>query len=230
MDSAMITTMCKLARWSRQNLNTALFTSSIYDLAWVVGSTLAALPSSESWLSLVSCSICWHQPSMRPVSACSSFRNQWPSLRHSVPPPPLWGTLLLLPFPLSSQGSGGGKDDGSSAGSRLSEKEEELLRVVERLRICLGGGGEEMSPVVSPLSKESCPGGELMDWLALLTMTFFSECLTLLIWEMKWMSCVSESVSCFEAMLLEPLSLKQQGDTLLEMGLFVEQEFSFLPI
>lgn len=148
---------------------------------------------------------------MRPVSACSSFRNQWPSLRHSVPPPPLWGTLLLLPFPLSSQGSGGGRDEGSSAGSRLSEKEEELLRVVERLRICLGGGGEEMSPAVSPLSKESCPGGELMDWLALLTMTFFSECLTLLTWEMKGMSCVSESVSCFEAMLLEPLSLKQTG-------------------
>lgn len=80
---------------------------------------------------------------------------------------------------------------------------------MERLRICLGGGGEETSPVVSPLSKESCPGGELVDWLALLTMTFFSECLTLLTWEMMGMSCVSESVSCFEAMLLERLSLKQ---------------------
>lgn len=148
---------------------------------------------------------------MRPVSACSSFRNQWPSLRHSVPPPPLWGTLLLLPFPLSSQGSGGGREEGSSAGSRLSEKEEELLRVVERLRICLGGGGEEVPPVVSPLSKESSPGGELMDWLALLTMTFFSVCLALLIWVMTGMSCVSESVSCFEAMLLERLSLKQTG-------------------
>lgn len=171
------------------------------------------LPSSESWLSLVSCSICWHQPSMRPVSACSSFRNQWPSLRHSVPPPPpppLWGTLLLLlllTFPLSSQGSGGGRDEGSSAGSRLSENEDELLRVVERLRICLGGGGEEASAAVSPLSKESCPGGELMDWLALLTMTFFSVGLVM-IWEMAAMSCVSESVSCFEAMLLERLSLK----------------------
>lgn len=173
--------------------------------------TLPALPSSESWLSLVSCSICWHQPSMRPVSACSSFRNQWPSLRHSVPPPPVCGTLPLLPFPLSSQGSGGGRDEGSSAGSRLSEKEEELLRVVERLRICLGGGGEEVSPVASPLSKESCPGVELMDWLALLTMTFFSVCLVLVKWERIEMSCVSESVSCFEAMLLERLNLKQTG-------------------
>lgn len=169
---------------------------------------LLSLPSSESWLSLVSCSICWHQPSMRPVSACSSFRNQWPSLRHSVPPPPLWGTLLLLPFPLSSQGSGGGRDEGSSAGSRLSEKEEELLRVVERLSICRGGGGDELSPVASPLSKESCPGVELIDWLALLTMTFFSVCLALVTWEMTGMSCVSESVSCLEAMLLERLSLK----------------------
>lgn len=73
-----------------------------------------------------------------------------------------------------------------------------------------------MSPVLSPLSKESGPGGELMDWLALLTMTFFSECLTLLVWEMKGVSRVSESVSCFEAMLLDPLTLKQQGETLLD--------------
>lgn len=138
-----------------------------------------ALPSSESWLSLVSCSICWHQPSMRAVSACSSFRNQWPSLLQSVPPLPNWGRLLLLPFPLSSHGSGGGKDEGSRAGSRLSEKEDELLRVVERLRICLGaGGGEAVSPGASPLSTESCWGGGLVDWLALLTMTFFSDCLT----------------------------------------------------
>lgn len=117
---------------------------------------------------------------MRAVSACSSFRNQWPSLRHSVPPPPNWGRLLLLllPLPLSSHGSGGGKDEGSSAGSRLSEKEDELLRVVERLRICLGaGGGENASPGGPPLSKESRRGGGLVDWLALLTMTFFSECL-----------------------------------------------------
>lgn len=170
----------------------------------VTVSTLPSLPSSESWLSLVSCSICWHQPSMRPVSACSSFKNHWPSLRHSVPPPPLWGTLLL--FPLSSQGSGGGREEGSNAGSRLSEKEEELLLVVERLRICLGGGGEEVG---SALSKESRPGGELMDWLAQLTMTFFSVGLALIKWEMIEMSCVSESVSCFEAMLLEWLSLKK---------------------
>lgn len=115
---------------------------------------------------------------MRAVSACRSFRNQWPSLRHSVPPPPNWGRLLLLPLPLSSHGSGGGKDEGSSAGSRLSEKEDELLRVVERLRICLGaGGGEDELPGVPPLSKESRRGGGLVDWLALLTMTFFSECL-----------------------------------------------------
>lgn len=164
---------------------------------------------------------------MRPVSACSSFRNQWPSLRHSVPAPPLWGQLLLLPLPLSSQGSGGGRDEGSSAGSRLSEKEEELLRVVERLRICLGGGGEELTPVVSPLSKYSCPGGELMDWLALLTMTFFSKCLALLIWEVTGMSCVSESVSCFEAMLLERLSLKQKRARLLKMDLFHLNNFVF---
>lgn len=151
---------------------------------------------------------------MRPVSACSSFKNQWPSRRHSVPAPPLWEALLTLPFPLSSQGSGGGRDEGSSAGSRLSEKEEELLLVVERLRICLGGGGEEVSAVGSPLSKESCPGGELMDWLALLTMIFFSKGLELLMWVMTGMSCVSESVSCFEAMLLERLSLKQNQMTL----------------
>lgn len=172
---------------------------------------MSSLPSSDSWLSLTSCSICWHQPSMRPVSACSSFRNQWPSLRQSVPvpPPPLWEMLSLFPFPPSSQGSGGGRHEGSSAGSKLSEKEEELLRVVERLRICLGSGGDEASPVGSPLSKESCAGGEVRDWLALLTMTFFSRGLELLIWEMMEMSCVSESVSCLEAMLLERLGLKQ---------------------
>lgn len=49
-----------------------------------------------------------------------------------------------------------------------------------------------------------------MDWLALLTMTFFSVGLVM-IWEMAEMSCVSESVSCFEAMLLERLSLKDTG-------------------
>lgn len=140
---------------------------------------------------------------MRPVSACSSFRNHWPSRRHSVPPPPPWGTLLLFAFPLSSQGSGGGREEGSNAGSRLSEKEEELLLVVERLRICLGGGGEEGSPVGSAPSKESSRGGELMDWLPQLTMTFFSVGLALVTWEMTGMCCVMESVSCFEAMLLE---------------------------
>lgn len=173
------------------------------------------LPSSESWLPLVSCSICWHQPSIRPVSACSSFRNQWPSLRQSVPPPPLCGTVPLFSFPLSSQGSGGGRDEGSSAGSILSVKESELLRVVERLRICLGGGGEEVSPVGSPLSRESCPGAENVDWMALLTMTFFSKGWALLIWGGTGMSCVSESVSCLEAILLERLGLKQSNVTLL---------------
>lgn len=176
---------------------------------------LVALPSSESWFSLVSCSICRHQPSMRAVSACSSFRNQWPSLLHSVPPLPNWGRLLLLlllPFPLSSHGSGGGRDEGSRAGSRLSEKEDELLRVVERLRICLGaGGGEDASPgALSPLSTESCRGGGgLVDWLALLTMTFFSDCLTWLLKRAGGVLWASESASGFEVMLLEPLGLKQ---------------------
>lgn len=169
---------------------------------------------------------------MRPVSACSSFRNQWPSLRHSVPPlpPPLWEAatpLPPLPFPLSSQGSGGGKDDGSSAGSRLSEKEEELLRVVERLRICRGCGGEERSPAAeeaepamaeSPLSKELRPGGEPVDWLALLTMTFFSGSLGRLMGGVKGTSCVSESVSGLDAMLLELLSLTGQGEAASEWG------------
>lgn len=125
-------------------------------------------------------------------------------------------TPLTLPFPLSSQGSGGGKDDGSSAGSRLSEKEEELLRVVDRLRICRGGGGEERSAVVevvlSPLSKESRRGGESVDWLALLTITFFSGSLGRLMGGVKGTSCVLESVSGLAAMLLELLSLRGQGE------------------
>lgn len=97
--------------------------------------------------------------------------------------------------------------------------------MVERLRICRGGGGEERSPVVeeaepavvvSPLSKESRPGGEPVNWLALLTMTFFSGSLGRLMGGLKGTSCVSESVSGLAAMLLELLSLRGQGPAPLE--------------
>ncbi len=74
-------------------------------------------PSSDSCLSLVSRSICWHQASMRSVSACRSFWNQYPSLRHAEPP-----GCSTAPFtlPACRDGSGGGREDGSSAGSSFS--------------------------------------------------------------------------------------------------------------
>lgn len=92
--------------------------------------------------------------------------------------------------------------------------------MVERLRICRGGGGEERSPVVeeaepaavaSPLSKESRPGGEPVDWLPLLTMTFLSGSLGRQMGGVKGTSCGSESVSGLAAMWLELLSLGGQG-------------------
>lgn len=66
--------------------------------------------------------------------------------------------------------------------------------------------------VASPLSKESRPGGEPVDWLALLTMTFFSGSLGRLMGGVKGTSCMSLSVSGLAAMLLELLSLRGQGE------------------
>jgi len=146
-------------------------------------------------------------------------------------------------LPLSSQGSGGGRDEGSRAGSRLSEKEDELLRVVERFRICRGGGGGEVDEVEvvvvvvlaaaavvvvvkvvspgqspSPLSRDSAPRCKSVDWLALLTMTFFSVARPFAETRMCVVAAedvgrsgvVSESVSCLDVMLLVRLTLEDR--------------------
>lgn len=173
------------------------------------------LPSSESWCSLVSSSICLHHPSIRAVSACSSFRNQCPSLRHADMPPDdvCVGPPFPVPLPLSNHGSGGGREEGSRAGSKLSENEEELLLVVERLVRSWREGPLVVTTSSSwlPLSREIW-AWKSTDWIALLTMTFFSVGLEVLldvtlVTELRERSCVSESVSCLDAILLERLSL-----------------------
>lgn len=73
-------------------------------------------PSSERLFSLVSWSIWRHHPSNLSVSACSSFWNQYPSLRQA---PGCVGSDGVL-VDVSSQGSGGGREEGSRAGSLLS--------------------------------------------------------------------------------------------------------------
>lgn len=82
-------------------------------------------PSSESCFSLLSCSICWHQASMRPVSACRSRRKQCPSLRHAAGAPGCSDAPFMLTLTLCRDGGGGGREDGSRATSMLSGMVEE---------------------------------------------------------------------------------------------------------
>lgn len=148
------------------------------------------LPSSESLLSLVSCSICWHHPSMRPVSACSSFRNQLPSLRHAGVVG--WtASPWLLQFPDSRLGSGGGNEEGSKAGSRVSGGEMDILDGAE---LCLSGCCSMAL---------SCPFGAVFTvWLlAQLVVLFSMGAASLGSWG-------SVSVFCLEAMLLSRLRLQ----------------------
>ena len=118
----------------------------------------------------------------------------------------------------------------------LSENESELLRVVERFRICRGGGGGEVeqevvaaavaaavvavSPRPSPLSSEVLPPRwESVDWLALFTMTFLSAARPLLEARMCEVAAAAEgrsgavSESCLEAMLPEWPTLEDKRTT-----------------
>ena len=150
------------------------------------------LPSSEILLSLVSCSICWHQPSMRPVSACRSFRNQLPSRRQAGVP--VW-TLSpwLLPFPDSKLGSGGGNEEGSRAGSRLCGGEVDILGGAE---VCLRAGCS--MALSGPL------GAVVFTvWLLVPLAVLFS------VGAASWGSWGSVSVFCLEDMLLSRLRLQR---------------------
>lgn len=151
------------------------------------------LPSSDSLLSLVSCSICWHQPSMRPVSACSSFRNQLPSRRQAGVPG--WtASPWELQFPVSRLGSGGGSEEGSKAGSRLSGGEVDILDEAEVcLRCCCS-------------MALSCLSGAVVFavWLLVQLDVLFS------VGVVSWGSWGSHSVFCLEAMLLSRLRLQRQ--------------------
>lgn len=156
--------------------------------SWALPTALRIVPntSSERLLSLVSCSICWHQPSMRPVSACSSFRNQFPSLRHA-------GVLECTPspwelqFPDSRLGSGGGREEGSKAGSRVSGGELDILDGADVcLRWCCS------MALSCPLVVEL-----LRIWL-LVQLVAFSVGVASNDWD-------STSVFCLEAMLLSRL-------------------------
>lgn len=150
------------------------------------------LPSSERLLSLVSCSICWHQPSMRPVSACRSFRNQFPSRRHA-------GVLECTPspwelqFPGSRLGSGGGREEGSKAGSRVSGGK---LDVLDGADVCLRWccSMALSCPLVVVLFRV---------WL-LVQLVAFSVGVASCGWD-------STSVFCLEAMLLSRLRLQRYG-------------------
>lgn len=149
------------------------------------------LPSSDSLLSLVSCSICWHHPSMRAVSACSSFRNQLPSRRQA-------GVLgwtaspWVLQFPVSRLGSGGGSEEGSKAGSRVSGGEVDILDGAE---VCLRGFWSMAL---------SCLLGAVVFtvWLLVQLAVLFS------VGVVSW---GSVSVFCLEAMLLSRLRLQKHA-------------------
>lgn len=129
---------------------------------------------------------------MRPVSACSSFRNQLPSRRQDgvlgwTESP--WGQQ----FPVSRLGSGGGKEDGSKAGSRVSGVELDILVGGE---VCLRGCCSMAL---------SCPlGAELFTvWLLVQLLVLFT------VGAASWGSWGSVSVFCLEAMLLSRLRLQR---------------------
>lgn len=161
-----------------------LFYSTVILALWFIH-----LPSSESLLSLVSCSICWHHPSMRPVSACRSFRNQLPSRRQASVPG--WAASPWeLQFPVSRLGSGGGSEDGSKAGSRVSGGELGILEVC--LRGCCSMALSCLLGVVVPSV-----------WLLVQLVVLFS------VGGASWDSWGSVSVFCLEAMLLSRLRLQK---------------------
>lgn len=152
------------------------------------------IPSSDNLLSLVSFSICSHHPSMRAVSACSSFRNQLPSRRHAGMlgwPASPWA----LQFPVSRLGSGGGSEEGSKAGSRVSGGEVDILDGAE---VCLRGC---WSMALSCLWGAVVFIVLLLVWLAVL----FS------VGAVSRGSWGSVSVFCLEAMLLSRLRLQRHA-------------------
>lgn len=155
---------------------------------------LRHIPSSDSLLSLVSWSICWHQPSMRPVSACSSFRNQLPSRRQAGVL--VWtASLWVLQFPVSKLGSGGGSEEGSKAGSRVSGGEVDIL------------DGAEMCFKGCCSMALSCALGTVVFtvWLLVQLAVLFSVGVA------SWGSWGSHSVFCLEAMLLSLLRLQRHA-------------------
>ena len=148
------------------------------------------LPSSDNLLSLVSCSICWHHPSMRAVSARRSFRNQFPSRGQAdgTRTPSPW----VLQFPESRLGSGGGSEEGSKAGSRVSARETDILDAAEVFLIgCCSMGFSCL--LVSVLLKV---------WLLQFVVLFS-------VGVVSWQSFSSVSVFCLEAMLLSRLRLQR---------------------
>lgn len=169
--------------------------SCFSSLFWVITEEiwplqLCHLPSSDSLLSLVSCSICWHHPSMRAVSARRSFRNQFPSRGQAgvtwTPSP--W----VLQFPVSRLGSGGGSEEGSKAGSRASAGEVDILDAAEAFLIgCWSMGFSGLL------------GSVLLNVWLLQFVVLFSVGLV------SWGSFSSVSVFCLEAMLLSRLRLQR---------------------
>lgn len=151
---------------------------------------LCHLPSSDSLLSLVSCSICWHHPSMRAVSARRSFRNQFPSRGQAgvIWTPSPWA----LQFPVSRLGSGGGSEEGSKAGSRVSAGQVDILEAAQVfLTGCCSMGFSGL--LGSVLLKVG-----LLQFVVVLSVAVLS-----------WVSFSSVSVFCLEAMLLSRLSLQR---------------------
>lgn len=151
-------------------------------------------PSSDSLLSLVSCSIWWHHPSIRAVSARRSFRNQFPSRGQAgvawTPSP--W----VLQFPASRLGSGGGSEEGSKAGSRVSAVEVDILDAAEVFLIgCWSMGFSGLLAAV------------LFDVWLVQFVVFFS------VGVVSWDSFSSVSVFCLEAMLLSRLRLQRRANT-----------------
>ncbi len=132
---------------------------------------------------------------MRPVSACSSFRNQLPSRRQA-------GVLVwtaspgVLQFPVSRLGSGGGSEEGSKAGSRLSGGEVDIL---DGAKVCLMGCWSMAL---------SCLLGAvvLAVWLLQLDVLFSVGVVSCGSWG-------SLSVFCLEAMLLSRLRLQKHAST-----------------